>query len=118
MSVCTQTYPHCWVAIDGVCFCRTPDPVLMGQESPAPDSYPNVERMRLTVALQTIDILLQQRAEQDERIALLCRQVRALQHGRIAAQRAHNVLAGHVEQIEDAHNRLVVYAEHIEADRG
>lgn len=52
--------------------------------------------------------------ELEEQIAALRRQVTELEHGRIAGQEAHNALATAVEQLELAHNTLVIYAESIE----
>ncbi len=78
---------------------------------------PDATALRLTTLSKTIDYLLRRQSDLELEMTVLRQRIIDLEHGRIATQRAHNVLAGHVEQLEDAHNRLVVYAESIEADR-
>ena len=105
MTVCAQT-PHCaYCGLHGIMY-TTPACPQCAPAAPSPD----VDRMRLHVQSRTIELLEQQ-------IRDLRRRVAELEHGRIAQQRAHNALADHVDQLEEAHNRVVAYAEQIEADR-
>jgi hypothetical protein len=61
---------------------------------------PDATALRLTTLSKTIDHLLARVADLERMVETQRRCIRDLEHGRIAAQAAHNALATAVEQLE------------------